>query len=329
MTTNIKTIAIVTILLFTLGTGCIVMDSQEVSATLTCELTFDVNDYNYGRIEDENGDEPEPAASITVPFGTSISVNGNVLTIDGHTYTAIPAQDTAQYEYDFSYWENINGPINASRTITAHFVRTEVGSVVPSTFNITVAPGQTWEYSPVANIGSATMSISGTASSWLTISNGTISGTAPNDSTPTQYQLIITASSTQPVQTATQTITFTVLPVLVATASPSLIYVVEGGPIPNTVSESVSLSYNGFGTGTYTWSLVTSYSYPTGLTIGTDGTIGGTALVSASDRPYRATARVTGTVDGYTQTADVAFEIMVVAPLVFTSNPLIDATISN
>ena len=327
MTTNIKTIAIVTILLFTLGTGFIVMDSQEVSATLTCELTFDVNDYNYGRIEDENGDEPEPAASITVPYGTSISVNGNVLTIDGHTYTAIPTQDTAQYEYDFSYWENINGPINASRTITAHFVRTEVGSVVPSTFNITVTPGQTWEYSPVANIGSATMSISGNATGWLTLSNGTISGTAPNDTTPTQYQLVITASSTQPIQTATQTITFTVLPVLVATASPTLIYVVEGGPIPNTVSESVALSYNGFGTGTYTWSLVRSNL--TGITIGTDGTIGGTASVSASQYPYRVTARVTGTVSGYTQTADVAFEIMVVAPLVFTSDPLIDSTISN
>lgn len=327
MTTNIKSIAIVTILLFSLGTGFIVMDSQEVSATIYCGLSFDVNNYQYGHIEDENGDEPEPAAVISVPYGTTISVNGNVLTIDGHTYTAIPEQDTAQYEYDFSYWENINGPIKAGRTITANFVRTEVGSVVPSSFNLTVTPGQTWEYSPVANVGSATMSISGTASSWLTLSNGTISGTAPNDSTPTQYQLVITASSTQPIQTATQTITFTVLPVLVATASPTLIYVVEGGPIPNTVSESVSLSYNGFGTGTYTWSL--GPSNLTGITIGTDGTIGGTVSSSASDSSYIVTARVTGTVDGYTQTADVSFEVMVVAPLVFTSNPLIDATISN
>lgn len=72
--------------------------------------------------------------------------------------------------------------------------------------------GETWTYTPETNIVSV-LSISGTATSWVSLSNGVVSGTAPtNTSVGQTYDLTITAETTNPSQTATQTVTFTVDP---------------------------------------------------------------------------------------------------------------------
>lgn len=85
----------------------------------------------------------------------------------------------------------------------------------PPLYERDVVPRTSWSYTPTANISGVSFAISGTATSWLTLSNGVISGTVPNYDTsasPTNtYTLVVTASTTQPTQTATQTITFNVL----------------------------------------------------------------------------------------------------------------------
>ena len=51
-----------------------------------------------------------------VPYGASISVSGNTVTINGTTVTAV-----ASSHYSFSSWSNTSGSVTANRTITASF----------------------------------------------------------------------------------------------------------------------------------------------------------------------------------------------------------------
>ena len=195
----------------------------------------------------------------------------------------------------------------------------------PTISNVQLYVGDNWTYTVTTTLNNANITISGTASSWLTVSNGIISGTAPNDSTVTHYSLDITASSDYPTQTETMSVDFVVVPYMTASVSPNILYLWTGGPIPNSVSESITFSYTGFGTGTYAWTI--SNDYGTGVQIRADGTIYGTAgSITAS--PVTVTARLTGTVDGITQTEDVTFDVMIVAQLVFTTDPFTDGVIN-
>ena len=112
---------------------------------------------------------------------------------------------------------------------------------------------------------------------------------------------------------------------MTVSASPDTLYLVTGGPIPNTVSETVSLSYTGFGDGTYTWSIVNDGG--TGVNVTADGRIYGTAG-NVTVSPVTVTIRLTGTVDGITQTKDVTIDVMIVAKLIFTTNPINDGVIA-
>ena len=111
---------------------------------------------------------------------------------------------------------------------------------------------------------------------------------------------------------------------MTVSASPDTLYLVTGGPIPNTTSETVSLSYTGFGDGTYTWSIVNDGG--TGVNVTADGRIYGTAG-NVTVSPATVTARLTGTVDGATQTKDCTFQVIIVAKLIFTTNPIDDGVI--
>lgn len=81
-----------------------------------------------------------------------------------------------------------------------------------TTHNITVAQGQTWSYSITVNVGTPSYSITGSATSWISLnsSTGTVSGTVPSVGS-SDTTLNITATTTQPTQTYTQTITFTIV----------------------------------------------------------------------------------------------------------------------
>ena len=53
---------------------------------------------------------------LSVAYGSSISVNGNKLTVDGQTVTA-----TANAGYTFGSWSNTSGLVTSDRTVTASF----------------------------------------------------------------------------------------------------------------------------------------------------------------------------------------------------------------
>lgn len=298
--------------------GRAIYDITIVVNRSTYIVTINTNNSLYGTVD---------VNRITgLESGTAITVNGNQLTIGSTTVTATPAATTSEYYYTFVGWTNADGTITADRTITANFIQNAVGPALPESYDVRLSIGQTWSYTPTATPPSATLSISGNATSWITLSNGTVSGTVPNVDVLTTYQLVITATTTNPTQTATQTITFTVVPGLEGSASPNTLYLYSGGPIPNTASETISLTYDGFGTGTYTWSMVDDGGI--GMTVSANGELGGTCAVAPTSSPITVTVRITGTVSGYTQTDDVTFNVVVVAKLVFTSNPLTDAVIS-
>ena len=57
---------------------------------------------------------------LNIPYGTTININGDNITINDHTYIAVPNSG-----YVFSHWTNATGTITANRTITANFKAAE------------------------------------------------------------------------------------------------------------------------------------------------------------------------------------------------------------
>ena len=78
-------------------------------------VTIQPNDLTYGTVD---------VATVTVDYGTSISVNDNVLTIGNNTITATPSTATAQYTYSFDEWSPSSGTVEGTMTVTATFLRT-------------------------------------------------------------------------------------------------------------------------------------------------------------------------------------------------------------
>ena len=65
------------------------------------------------------------AASVAeVPYGSTVTVNGNKLTVNGTTITATPAATTAQYTYTFDHWNNVPATVTGNVSIEAVFTRT-------------------------------------------------------------------------------------------------------------------------------------------------------------------------------------------------------------
>ena len=89
-----------------------------------------------------------------VPYGTAVSLNGNVLTINGTNITASPADSTVEYVYSFVSWSVTDGYKITSNgtTITASFTRAasvaKIGNSYYASFSDAVAAvenGQTIE----------------------------------------------------------------------------------------------------------------------------------------------------------------------------------------
>ncbi len=63
-------------------------------------------------------------SSVTVPYGTTISVEDNVLTFsDGNKVIAIPADRTQQYTYSISDWSIESNTVTGEQTIVANFIQ--------------------------------------------------------------------------------------------------------------------------------------------------------------------------------------------------------------
>lgn len=74
--------------------------------------------------------------SVTVDYGTPVTVSGNVLTIGANTITATPSPTTPEWRYRFSAWEGIVSEVTDDITITADFLREE------NVVHVTIAPNQ-------------------------------------------------------------------------------------------------------------------------------------------------------------------------------------------
>ena len=103
-----------------------------------------------------------------VPYGASISVNSNTVTINGTTVTA-----TANSHYSFSYWNNTSGTITSSRTITAYF------AIDTFTVSFSAGTGGSVSSNSISNVpyGSAISVNSNT----VTINGSTVTATPTSD----------------------------------------------------------------------------------------------------------------------------------------------------
>ena len=104
------------------------MDITAVFARTINSYTVTINSNNnaYGTVD---------TASVTVPYGTAISTDANILTIGSTDITATPTADTDQYSYSFTGWTNVTGTVTGARTITADFSQTL------NTFQVNVSAG--------------------------------------------------------------------------------------------------------------------------------------------------------------------------------------------
>ncbi len=83
---------------------------------LTYDFTIAATPAGYGTVS---------AASVAeVPYGSTVTVNGNKLTVNGSTITATPAAATAQYTYAFDHWNNVPATVTGNVSIEAVFTRT-------------------------------------------------------------------------------------------------------------------------------------------------------------------------------------------------------------
>ena len=94
--------------------------------TLTATFTRTTNNYTVSIVPNNASFGSVSTASVTVPYGTAISTQGNVLTIGSNEITATPTASTAQQTFAFSDWSNATGTVTADRTITANFTATGV-----------------------------------------------------------------------------------------------------------------------------------------------------------------------------------------------------------
>ena len=78
-------------------------------------VSIAVNNADYGTVSE---------SSITVDYGTEITVSGNTITISDTTITATPATATAQYTYAFASWNTGNTTVTGDLIITATFTQT-------------------------------------------------------------------------------------------------------------------------------------------------------------------------------------------------------------
>ena len=101
------------------------ISSVTASATYTATYSSMVNNYTVTVVKNVDDYGSISSTEITsVPYGSSITVEGNTFTVNGTTVTATPETSDAQYTYTFDGWTNAPGTVTGDVTITAKFTRT-------------------------------------------------------------------------------------------------------------------------------------------------------------------------------------------------------------
>lgn len=87
----------------------------------TCTVTVSVVGSGYGTVQ-LNGVTVEGNVVFDVPYGTGISIEGNVLTVGDNTVMAMPDPDDDQYSY-VANWGDAPGSVTTDTEITLTFIR--------------------------------------------------------------------------------------------------------------------------------------------------------------------------------------------------------------
>ena len=94
--------------------GAMLITANFTRETNTYTVSIQSNNAEYGTVTE---------SSVTVEYGTEITVSGNTLTIGEYTITATPSISTAQYSYSFASWSTGDTTVTGDITITATFSR--------------------------------------------------------------------------------------------------------------------------------------------------------------------------------------------------------------
>ena len=110
---------------YTFDTWSPAISSVTANATYTATYSSTVNNYTVTIAKNEDVYGSISTTEIaSVPYGSTITVEGNTFTVNGTTVTATPETSDAQYTYAFSGWTNAPGTVEGNMTITANFTRT-------------------------------------------------------------------------------------------------------------------------------------------------------------------------------------------------------------
>ncbi len=243
---------------------------------------------------------------VTSGYGLTVNYQGVSGTLTG------TAGQTVTIAVDWVDYGGDSGTYYHTFTIVA-----QSGDANPQTgqsYDYSVVEGQHVSYSPTFNVTTGlTLSLSGTAVSAFgftktgTSPNFTISGTAPAVSVnggTASYSLTITATTSRPAQTATQTINFTVYDRMTAVPSVDQMGVYNGKTI-----SAITTTCNYNSGVTYTLSYA-----PAGLSISSAGQISGTVTESftsttADKKTMTATVIATHAVSKQSVRYSVSFDV--------------------
>ena len=296
-------------------------DSNHIELN-TYNISVHINDYNHADIRMIGGETWTYTPTLNITGIVSISGTATVwVSLSAGTISGTAPDNVAiGTTYDLTITANTTDP-NQTATQTVTFtVDPQITISGPGTTQ--VIPYDTGDVGDLISSNfedgtRAIYSISGGIGYSIDATDGTIYYNNPNSATVTVTASSPYTYSSGATNTASTTVTFTVQGQLTASVSGTL-YLVTGMSVPNTPAENVTLSHNDLGAGTYTWSIVGTNN--TGVTVASDGTLGGTP---GNVGTYNITVRCTSDVGGATQTADATLNVVIVPVLVFLSVPSI------
>ena len=184
-------------------TGTVTVNSDmDITAVFTATtnqyaVTISPNDPSYGSVS---------PSSLTVDYGTAITVSGTSLTIGSQAITATASDATAQYTYAFDSWtvpgavETVTGPITITGTFTAtvneYTVTIESADVTLGT--VDVSEVQDVPYGTAITVSGDTVTIGETVITATVIGDGLVTKWSVSDGATVTGDMTITASFVEP-----------------------------------------------------------------------------------------------------------------------------------
>lgn len=282
--------------------------------------TIYVTDYTHADVRMIGGETwtYTPSTNISSVVSISGTATSWVSLTGGTVSGTAPTNTSVGQTYDLTITANSTQPSQTVNQTVTFTVDPQITMVAPASESIAYGSDVgDWLNSNFAGGGRSIYSITGGTATGFTV--GAVNGVVEWNN-PTPGTIIFTATSpytytSGATNTASATTTVSIQGALSASVSGTL-YLVTGKTVPNTPSEAVTLSHSDVGSGTYTWSIVGTNN--SGVTVASDGTLGGTPGAVGT---YALTVRCTSVVNGITQTADTTLNIVIVAVLAFTSSP--------